>query len=288
MLVLLQVAFRLHLSLFNEEVLVDVLVDSELGFYFFLGATMTSLIVGHLLLAFHRHVVTHVTVRPGGPVEALSMHAFTVHTVQGTDAVIDANDPLAWSVVMPCAEPQPSFPALHNQDRAVQQWSYVGHMYESEVAPTTDHLTSHLALRVQCSALGRWLTTVAFVVALALLIWGSVADTFAFRVKGLAGLILSTTDQSTTYYSAVSLGLSLQHSARNPGSVGLYWVQVRGGICVSGREFSVTVSVPHIALLSIFTRNMRQDRSTYVFECAWADVCILCALSTFSSLCAWR
>jgi hypothetical protein len=240
MLVLLQVAFRLHLSLFNEEVLVDVLVDSELGFYFFLGATMVSLIVGHLMLAFHRHVVTQITVRPGGPLEALSMHAFTLCTVHGTDAVIDPNDPLAWSLVTLCA--QSSFPASHfhpvaDHTDAAMQWSYAGHMYESEVAPTTDRLSAPLALRVQCSALGRWLTTVAFIVALALLIWGSIADTFAFQVKGLAGLILSTTDQSTTYYSTVSLGLSLQRSTRDPHTVGLYWVQVRGefvGLLIDG------------------------------------------------------
>jgi hypothetical protein len=81
-LVLMMVAFRLHIGVLNNDLDIDVLVDPDLGFQLFLVATMMSLGLSHLLLAFHRHDATNFVIRPGGPVESLQAHAYKVFAVQ--------------------------------------------------------------------------------------------------------------------------------------------------------------------------------------------------------------
>jgi hypothetical protein len=75
-LVLMMVAFRFHIDLSNESVVVDVLVTPQFGFYGFLLGTMISLAMGHIVLAFHRHAVADYAIPMGGRSESLMGHVF--------------------------------------------------------------------------------------------------------------------------------------------------------------------------------------------------------------------
>jgi len=82
-LVLMMVAFRFHLSLDKIEatpsfLTIDVFVTPEFGFYGFLLATMTSLAMGHIILAYHRHAVANYEIPRGGRKESLKAHVFTI------------------------------------------------------------------------------------------------------------------------------------------------------------------------------------------------------------------
>jgi hypothetical protein len=211
MLAMFQVAFRVHINMLGDALAIDVLVDSELGFYFFLGATMLSLSMGHLVLACHRHASAASIVLPGGPTQALSHHAFVLGTVELGDAT-NVDELQNWKLVTPQREADGSVTYL-----------YAGHAYRSDFDPLQDARSS-LVLRARCSHVGRVVTTVLLLLSLGLLVWGSTADTCGFHIKGLAGLILG--DQSTKFYSVVSLGLALPHTTRDPGSLGIKWIQL--------------------------------------------------------------
>jgi hypothetical protein len=75
-LVMMMVAFRFHIDLADEGVIVDVLVTPEFGFYGFLLGTMTSLAMGHIVLAFHRHAVADYIIPAGGARKNLMNHVY--------------------------------------------------------------------------------------------------------------------------------------------------------------------------------------------------------------------
>ena len=78
-LVLMMVAFRFHMTLNTDDpnaAAGDVLVTPEWGFYGFLFATMTSLGLGHIVLAFHRHAVATYTIQMGGRSESVMTHVY--------------------------------------------------------------------------------------------------------------------------------------------------------------------------------------------------------------------
>ena len=75
-LVMMMVAFRFHIALQENGLEADVLVTPEYGFYGFLLATMTSLAMGHIILAFHRHAVADYTLEESGPRESIMSHTF--------------------------------------------------------------------------------------------------------------------------------------------------------------------------------------------------------------------
>jgi hypothetical protein len=77
-LVMMMVAFRFHVSLQDEAMVVDVLVTPRWGFYGFLLATMTSLAVGHIVLAYHRHCVSEREISSSERSETLMDHVFVV------------------------------------------------------------------------------------------------------------------------------------------------------------------------------------------------------------------
>ena len=68
------VAFRYHLQLLNESAL-DVYVTPQFGFYGFLAATSASLVIGHLLVFFHRRSELRSVV-PSTQADSLFNHAF--------------------------------------------------------------------------------------------------------------------------------------------------------------------------------------------------------------------
>jgi hypothetical protein len=76
-LVLMMVAFRFHISLQEDSIVADVLVTPEWGFYGFLLATMSSLALGHIILAFHRHAVADYIIPELSESESLMSHVFS-------------------------------------------------------------------------------------------------------------------------------------------------------------------------------------------------------------------
>jgi len=76
-LVMMMVAFRFHIDLSEESVVVDILVTPEFGFYGFLLGTMTSLAMGHIVLAFHRHATADYVIPAGGASTNVMSHVFT-------------------------------------------------------------------------------------------------------------------------------------------------------------------------------------------------------------------
>lgn len=68
------VAFRFHLELINEAVL-DVYVEPKSGFYGFLVATSTSLVIGHVLVYFNRRTEFHLELDDGNR-DSLFNHEF--------------------------------------------------------------------------------------------------------------------------------------------------------------------------------------------------------------------
>ena len=70
------VAFRFHIALADQGVDADVLVTPQYGFYGFLLGTMTSLALGHIILAFHRHAIADHVLEEGGKRESIMGHVF--------------------------------------------------------------------------------------------------------------------------------------------------------------------------------------------------------------------
>ncbi|GMH69373.1 hypothetical protein TL16_g05142, partial [Triparma laevis f. inornata] len=79
-LVMMMVAFRFHIALQDDSIVADVLVTPEWGFYGFLLATMTSLALGHIILAFHRHAVADYIIPEVSASESLMAHVFQTRT----------------------------------------------------------------------------------------------------------------------------------------------------------------------------------------------------------------
>jgi hypothetical protein len=76
-LVVMIVAFRYSLDLGAGGVALDVYVTPEYGFYGFLGATCLSLVVGHVMVFFHRQSQTRLSGTSAAR-ESLFEHAFDV------------------------------------------------------------------------------------------------------------------------------------------------------------------------------------------------------------------
>lgn len=68
------VAFRYHLQLLDESAL-DVYVTPQFGFYGFLAATSASLVIGHLMVYFHRLSAVR-SILPSTRAASLFNHAF--------------------------------------------------------------------------------------------------------------------------------------------------------------------------------------------------------------------
>lgn len=75
-LLVMVVAFRYHLQLLDESAL-DVYVSPQFGFFGFLGATAASLVIGHLMVFFHRRSEL-LTVVPSTQADSLFNHAFHI------------------------------------------------------------------------------------------------------------------------------------------------------------------------------------------------------------------
>ena len=75
-LVLMMVAFRFHIASPSNGMIVDVLVNPQWGFYGFLLATMTSLAMGHIVLAFNRHATAKGSMPENGEKMVLMNYKF--------------------------------------------------------------------------------------------------------------------------------------------------------------------------------------------------------------------
>lgn len=80
-LVLMMVAFRFHLAMTkgDNKAIIDVIVIPHWGIYGFMLATMISLAMSHIILAFHRNIEEKRILPDTGPLESLSDHSFRLH-----------------------------------------------------------------------------------------------------------------------------------------------------------------------------------------------------------------
>jgi len=74
-LVLMVVAFRFHLKILSEDLSLDLIVQSKVGFYGLLASILVSLTLSHIILALHRHAVAPFVVQGGGP--KVTLRGFT-------------------------------------------------------------------------------------------------------------------------------------------------------------------------------------------------------------------
>ena len=77
-LVIMLVAFRYDAALYlgDYEVDIDVYVNPQSGFYCFLIATISSIVLGHVVLFFHRHTCKTSELPDTGPFQAMGKHVF--------------------------------------------------------------------------------------------------------------------------------------------------------------------------------------------------------------------
>lgn len=79
-LVIFLVSFRFHIAEFQGAFVMDIFVTPEAGFYLFLIATMLSLAMGHIILAFHRFSVPdYISVPEGGDRLALRTQSLSIN-----------------------------------------------------------------------------------------------------------------------------------------------------------------------------------------------------------------
>ena len=82
-------------------------------------------------------------------------------------------------------------------------------------------------LLVRSTERGRWVVTVTLTLTAAFCIWGSILPSFRFNIEGLAGMALELTPDvnPTTYYSLISVGLTLPYASLDPNDIMLRWCQ---------------------------------------------------------------
>ncbi len=105
------------------------------------------------------------------------------------------------------------------------------------------------------------MASLLLICATALLVWGSIADTFGFEFKGLAGLVLGA--DATSYYSIVKLDTTLPASARDPDSLGVRWIQLVFIL------FTVVMPLFYMAVmlfLWVYPMTLQRQRQVFVLS----------------------
>jgi len=77
--------------------------------------------------------------------------------------------------------------------------------------------------RVLCTRFGKFLISFLLVVAFAVILAGSIIESFKFEFKGLAGLFLG--NQANRGYSLLSVTHAIPQAAENPNFIGVIWIQ---------------------------------------------------------------
>ncbi|KAL6071759.1 Paraquat-inducible protein A [Balamuthia mandrillaris] len=177
-------------------------VAPKSGFYLFLLATITSLVVTHVILACHRRAAN-------------------------------------W--------------------RRRHEIARLEHKLPSEAVGAHSFRVGHTLVR--CTWLGRALVTVLLLITTALMIVGSVLESFSFRTEGLAAVAIEFLGYPVQKdYSVLTLGEAIPAGAYNPNGVGVHLIQSTFFI------FAVAVPLCHLVfLLTLWLAPLRPVVQKYMF-----------------------
>jgi hypothetical protein len=192
-LILMMVAFHLHIvqpgTAGAHETAVYILVNPILGFHLFLIATISSLIISHVILHFHR---------------------FVEKVDQSTHEVLNALD-LAES---PLCEHVFQF---SDSDSNLHQHSDI--FNASKVQVPSIHY-------VQLTGIGSRIVSIFLVLAGGLTVWGVAVPSFEFNFGGAVSILLEYLHMPVVQrFSVLSLGWNLPDASEFPDSIGSRWVQ---------------------------------------------------------------
>lgn len=250
-MVMMLVAFRFHLAFFNNEAVVDVLVSPEYGFYSFLLATMISLALSHIVLAFHRHVATKYVVKKGGPREALRAHIFTLNPIRPAGSTLSDNLSDRVPAAAAAGVPGPGTTLLNEEEEEVLA-----------------RRRNNVRVRVQCSFGGQVIVTLLLLGSVCLLLWGSAINTFAFEFRGLAGQALGS--EARSEHSLINIGSAIPGAAANPDDFGPRWIQAVYFAFGLGFPLGYLLTMLALWLLPMTLRFQRQIMVLSDVAFAWA------------------
>ena len=199
-LVLMAVAFRFHLAdPHTPETQMDVFVAPDWGFHLFLIATIMTLIMSHILLAFHRGAFEKLR-------EMLPPGFFL-----NSDGEITPSEDFS-------SDSFTSFESLSSTDSSRLDPNFAIPLMKINASNTSHPLKQ--------SKRG-YLILAALVSTLGLVLVGLLVSAFEFEFKGAAGVVLNFVGQPThTEYSLLKVGTDLPNSNPNPNSAAIRWIQV--------------------------------------------------------------
>lgn len=251
---LLMVAFHFDIFIVPGVELVAYVVP-KWGFYAFLLATMTSLLLGHWAVFLHRSVCeTHL---PSPSKDTTSM------------AVMDHVFVMDLCIVSNTASLAPR--RRNSVDGREQEENR-----SSRPALTDGRLNCTLRRHeVLLTRQGKLTVTFLLVCCLGALVLGCVERTFSFHFKGLVGYLMGS--DAVASYSVFEIGSLIPSDSNAPNSIGIRWIQFA--------FFAYAIAMPFLFLLSLlvlwivpFTVRT-QKRMIVAAEvlCAWSgmDVFVL-------------
>jgi hypothetical protein len=189
-MVMMMCAFYFVLPLGNNLV-VNVFVQPNWGFYGFLLATMISLGLGHIVLAFHRLVVQPKIITSGSVAEereSLFQHQYAI--------LYKLDDEKNTATMEDC------------DYRDFDNHSGVKKRY------------------FQLTNLGGIVIIFMIILTTFFIVAGTFLETFDFEFKGLTGLLLQQTDAADVKYSLVSCGTTVPKASGHPDQFAVRWMEV--------------------------------------------------------------
>lgn len=118
------------------------------------------------------------------------------------------------------------------------------------------HVYEYKTRMYKCTNLGQSVVTVVLILAICLVVWGSLADSFSFHFTGLAGVALG--DQGTSYWSVYSLGDGILKSVRDPNTFGIHWIQTVYILYVFGMPLAYLASSVVLWAIPLTLKRQRQ------------------------------
>ena len=214
---------------------INVYVVPNFGFHTFMIATMSSLAITHIILAFHRRVKKLTLEAQGGA---------TTDIAGSTDS--DAEGPALGAG------------GINDDVEAISDDDEDG--TDGQFGETNQCLNQPLFMRSfkRCNRLIGAVITVLLLLCMGLLIGGSVIDSFQFEVQGLAGIVIDVLGGSAVRtYSVIDVGLDLPSSVQNPNSIQVRWIQAAFFILVMGVPLGTLLSLLVLWVLPLSIRLQR-------------------------------
>jgi hypothetical protein len=244
---LLMVAFHFDIFIVPGIELVAYVVP-KWGFYAFLLATMTSLLLGHWALYLHRSVSETHMPSPSSDTTSIAVmdHIFHVDL-----CVIDTSS---------CGSN-----AGHEEELTISRPALTDSRFNCTVCRHN----------VLITRLGKLVVTILLASCMGTVVLGCFDRTFSFHFKGLVGYLLGS--DAITPYSVYEIGKYLPSASNAANSIGIRWIQLA--------FFSYAMIMPFVFLVSllglwIVPLSIRMQKRAIVAAemiCAWSgmDVFVL-------------